>query len=262
VLSRLKQSRLRFGLVYLAFVPIFGVVFDNLPAGSFHDSNILLERSLANDATGLIDGLTKSIKARIPEGTGFYRGNTRFMIKPGSVAVRRLMRPEHEGEDLLQKKGAIGVGTFIVRVQMSLGQGARIVSHHKLVRYYFAQAEHPSSEFNPPFDPPLSVLLPPPPIALPTTRTSDSGWISVPGPLNDRLGSFVGASEGDPYYPSGRFGRMFYVSATTITTLGLGDISPVSSTARLLIWMEALLGIVFIGLFLNDLARVWRGRAS
>lgn len=52
----------------------------------------------------------------------------------------------------------------------------------------------------------------------------------------------------------GNFVRMFYLSSATITTLGYGDIVPITTTARVLVAVEAILGIVVIGLFLNSLS--------
>ncbi|WP_417432272.1 potassium channel family protein [Kiloniella sp.] len=50
-----------------------------------------------------------------------------------------------------------------------------------------------------------------------------------------------------------RFMRMLYLSTVTITTLGYGDIVPVTDTSRLLISLESILGIILIGLFLNSI---------
>jgi hypothetical protein len=47
---------------------------------------------------------------------------------------------------------------------------------------------------------------------------------------------------------------MAYLSAVTVTTLGFGDVTPVSSLARALVAAEAVLGIVLIGLFVNAVA--------
>ncbi len=91
---------------------------------------------------------------------------------------------------------------------------------------------------------------------------SDHGVLLVPQKVDSKLVAFALATEGDPYYASGRFGRMLYLSATTITTLGLGDVTPISGMARLPVGLEALLGIVFIGLFLNNLAKIVSGRRS
>jgi hypothetical protein len=47
---------------------------------------------------------------------------------------------------------------------------------------------------------------------------------------------------------------MVYFSAIVITTVGFGDIIPITNTARLLVALEAVLGIVLVGLFLNAVA--------
>jgi hypothetical protein len=80
------------------------------------------------------------------------------------------------------------------------------------------------------------------------------GLLGVSVPVNDKLLHLYHAFEGDPSYASGLWWRMLYFSATTITTLGLGDLTPVSQTARTLVTVEALMGIVLIGLFLKGLA--------
>ena len=49
----------------------------------------------------------------------------------------------------------------------------------------------------------------------------------------------------------------FYFSVVTITTLGFGDVYPVSeSLVRLLVSAEAILGVLIIGFFLNDVAQM------
>jgi hypothetical protein len=54
--------------------------------------------------------------------------------------------------------------------------------------------------------------------------------------------------------------RMLYFSAVTISTLGYGDIVPVTSRARGVVTLEVILGPVFFGLFLNSLVK--EGRAD
>jgi hypothetical protein len=60
---------------------------------------------------------------------------------------------------------------------------------------------------------------------------------------------------GTPSNLKGNFGRMFYFSAVTITTLGYGDVVPITPLARFFVAFESILGIVLIGLFLNALSR-------
>src|SRR6185312_7006223 len=50
------------------------------------------------------------------------------------------------------------------------------------------------------------------------------------------------------------FVTCLYFSTVTITTLGFGDISPVSIGAQLAVIVESIFGLFTIGLFLNALA--------
>src|SRR5689334_25270235 len=55
------------------------------------------------------------------------------------------------------------------------------------------------------------------------------------------------------YGTPARFVRMLYFSAVTISTLGYGDIVPVSTRARVMVTLEVIWGPVLLGLFLNSL---------
>ena len=50
------------------------------------------------------------------------------------------------------------------------------------------------------------------------------------------------------------FTRMLYFSAVSMTTLGFGDIVPITRRARWLVICETLAGVILIGLFLNAIA--------
>jgi hypothetical protein len=56
----------------------------------------------------------------------------------------------------------------------------------------------------------------------------------------------------------------FYFSVVTITTLGYGDLTPISDFGKLLATAEALLGVILIGLFLlsvgNEIAERQEGK--
>jgi hypothetical protein len=80
-------------------------------------------------------------------------------------------------------------------------------------------------------------------------------YIPLNGDEVERFSHFGLAFEGDPYYLSHDFQRMFYFSATTITTVGFGDILPISETARVLSGTEAILGWIIAGLFINAVTR-------
>lgn len=69
------------------------------------------------------------------------------------------------------------------------------------------------------------------------------------------LREMIAASEGLVGGLPDQFSRMLYFSAVTATTLGFGDIAPVNVLSRTLVTLEAVLGVVFAGLFLNAIAR-------
>jgi hypothetical protein len=83
----------------------------------------------------------------------------------------------------------------------------------------------------------------------------DINLIQIPIEIDNRINGFVAATKGFPSEASGSFGRMLYFSVVTITTLGYGDIVPITDFNRFLVGLESIAGLVLIGLFLNSLSR-------
>jgi hypothetical protein len=76
--------------------------------------------------------------------------------------------------------------------------------------------------------------------------------------LYDVASAEVGSLDGLPnQYP-----RMLYFSVVTVTTLGFGDITPITTPSRVAVACEAFLGVVLIGLFLNAVGRKRRQPAE
>lgn len=74
-------------------------------------------------------------------------------------------------------------------------------------------------------------------------------------PLLRKYSTLEAAYGGNPAAPGQGYWRMLYFSVVTITTVGFGDIVPTTQTARLVVALEAILGVVLIGLFLNAIGR-------
>jgi hypothetical protein len=83
---------------------------------------------------------------------------------------------------------------------------------------------------------------------------NDEGYLLISDAFLAKLSAYSKAQLGFPGNTKGNFSRMFYLSASTITTVGFGDIVPITPEARILLSIEAIWGIVMIGLFLNSLA--------
>jgi hypothetical protein len=75
----------------------------------------------------------------------------------------------------------------------------------------------------------------------------------VPRSVGERMDALDSAQRGFPRHLSGIFWRMLYFSAVTITTVGYGDIVPLTGTTRALVGFEATVGIVLLGIFVSSL---------
>jgi hypothetical protein len=69
-------------------------------------------------------------------------------------------------------------------------------------------------------------------------------------------------SSGLSYSSKLNFTRMLYFSTVTITTLGFGDIVPLTDTARLWTSLESILGVIVIGLFFFSLSKRFGNKDS
>jgi len=79
-------------------------------------------------------------------------------------------------------------------------------------------------------------------------------WIHLSGSGINKINAYLSAFKGVGPDISGNIWRMLYLSCVVITTLGLGDIVPVTQSARAVLGVEAMSGVVLAGLFLNALA--------
>jgi hypothetical protein len=65
----------------------------------------------------------------------------------------------------------------------------------------------------------------------------------------------------DLFLTSGRFTPFLYYSFVTLTTLGYGDMTPVSDVARMLSVLQAIFGSVYLAVVIAGLVGVWVSRA-
>lgn len=84
---------------------------------------------------------------------------------------------------------------------------------------------------------------------------SDLVGIKFSNKTFEEIESYGMAMRGFPTNVKGNFLRMLYLSMMTITGLGFGDIVPITSSARTLIGIEAVWGIVLLALFGNDIMK-------
>jgi voltage-gated potassium channel Kch len=250
----------------LLLIPVFGLFYSHLPPGSFHDSNIQREQPLAKDAERLRVALSGAINARMTTRTWHALGAPVGVV-PARAEVGYVSHTP-EGRLVVEVHGYYkGVGRAAGHVAGAFTQWVRIdlngfIGIGPLGGYLVTLSDPEGNAIKRNAAvPPVSVVFPL--VGIGRSQDSTDGVLLMDRTTFSRLAHFYKAAEGDPHYASGLFWRMVYGSAVTVTTVGFGDITPVSSKARLLVGVEAVLGIVFIGLFLNALAnRIRPPRAS
>jgi hypothetical protein len=244
------------GVAYLAAIPLFATVYALLGAHSFYDSNIQREPAVANDAASVRVQLT-SVARTVTHASWEVYG-TKVRLVPGTLVIQRI-RHTQDGQFLAEATGRytnagksepVVIGTFIDWLMIPLDAYLRTVSPggreiFRLPLTLVNEEGTPTTRM--PFQPPISALF----------RAS---LLELSGTTYRNLVRFVNAVQGDPYYASGLWPRFAYFSAVTITTVGFGDITPVSMVARVLVGAEATVGVLLVGLFLNALTLRIRSR--
>ncbi len=270
----LRLSPLWLGVGYLLLIPVFATVYWLLPHGSFYDSNAQREKGVYGDAAKLRDALSSATRHHL-NGLRVAIGGVNVTIKPRTVAISSLQyTPEHRllmeitGQYGPAERSHFAVGNFAFWVEASVSEGTLVsqMPGHPPAFSLSVALSPPGGSANEkpkpsPVSPPVSLLFPPPAPSQPLP-VSSSGTLTMSKATYEELQRFYAAVQGDPSYASGSWLRMLYLSAITITTLGFGDITPVSESARMSIALEAVLGIVVIGLFLNSLAMRVQGRQA
>ena len=261
VRSRRISSRLAmvpslvYGLFYLLIIPLFALAYTVLGKDFYH-STVAFENALQSDRSRLLRALETDIKAGF---TNFY-GKTTVAVGKWIISADNLYLRSVE-----IKNDSAYVG-LTVQYFTNDSLPIQVVEHPVIHISILPQI----STFDPKIDwrlisfeqarRPPNVPAPPLPAFFPGYEGGSDRPLQLitKGSTTARLVAYANAVRGFPGEVSGRFRRMLYLSTVTVTTLGYGDIVPLTTTARSLVASESILGIILIGLFLNSLARETR----
>jgi hypothetical protein len=252
-----------YGLIYLMLIPIFAILYLSL-GDQFYHSTVKYEEYLRGDRDRLSQAMQTAIAESYRERHGdSWESKDGWKLKIDEMRVSELTVNDDLYTLVLalnfenhrptgEKIQGIPVGssysfdwyrmTFSVRAPIGNSSGT---SDYLICPE--SSAQQASLEIYIPFE----ELFP-----------LRHGFYSGPGKCGSLLASqevtkqliaYSRAMKGFPSAASGSFDRMLYLSATTITTLGYGDIVPITPKARMCVAAEAISGIVLIGLFLNAL---------
>lgn len=253
------KSRSRvYAILYLACIPSFAGLYSLIPS-DFHHTMVRYEKSLAEDLEVIRRGVEKDLNVHVRSQHGGRR-----IVDHGWTVVSKTIRvsnPMYQDGAFrfslviaLEKDGEHGPERLSGNLtEMSLGlESTPIINDQGELNYYLKKVEFDGESFVE-FDP-YTLLSNPPAWVRATGKPPRIPFLPIAAPLQDRLGAYARGIDGFPASSSGTFGRMLYLSAVTVTTLGYGDILPISMTARALVACEAVGGIVLIGLYLASLS--------
>lgn len=246
--------------IYLGVFLIFALVF-RLLAGDFCHATAAFEPAIRADKERLQDELTAAIRSQFERGHhGKIAVFEQWLIESNELQVvsvdsrddglafdlRYIVHQELAGRETMR---AVWKSTIVLSKRAS-----RVTEFPPAgpITYLFPNID-PSETVGLPVplnDVVLSILLP----AGQSGVVPGQPVVVLPLALFNRVNAYWAALHGFPGSSTGEWGRMLYLSAATITTLGYGDVVPLTTRARLLVGIEALLGIALIGFFLNACA--------
>jgi Ion channel len=250
---------------YVALLFVATGVYLTLPARSFYEPNLGREPTTRADGGHLAEQLTEELNRTLP-GARWVSNHVHWKLA-GSLAVVGVVKPANGPLSTLaiaitgeasssHEKVSFEVWFFVLLDNTGEVRNRYTGFAESLIAVTPTGPEGDGPPREDPPQPPESTLFPLPPEG----RTGRV--LSLRIPAAEAMTHYYNELEGDPAEGSGEFLRMLYFSASTVTTLGVGDIQPMTSTARFLATIEAFFGVIIIGLFLNALANRARGKVS
>jgi hypothetical protein len=251
---------LAYAAIYVALIPSFAIVYSLLP-GHFYHSTIQYERSQVNKAGQLEFALLIAFWNNLGNHGPGYTVYDDWSVSDGATWIDSL-KSDADNLDFtlhlrLFKDNARESPSLDLspRFAMVFDRGNNVmVPKARINGYQLVRLVNPDSTVG--FDARrLMLALFPKTNAAGADLRADEYVIYMSPAEVESLIDYLNSMEGFPSTGTwDHFWRMLYLSASTITTLGLGDVVPITGTARALIAMESVMGIVLIGLFLNALS--------
>ena len=248
-----------YGLAYFTLIPFFALIYYHLP-GQFYHATTRYEHDTYKEMPRVLKLLREQFLANFHEVQPtdyFYYGGWRYDITGVSFDMPRV------SDDYLtvllrldatkDVDGATWTTTHAFNVRIARYLDGTINSEGRtLKRIKSVEIDDISSPAFSEYAPQLDFvrkLFP-----LENRISSKMVLMQMSADLDDRLEKYMREVSGFPEKRPANFERMLYFSTITIATVGYGDIVPLSTRSRLLTSLEAILGVLLIGLYLNALS--------
>jgi hypothetical protein len=249
----------KLAICYFSVIPIFACIYYFSLPNDFYHPNLKFEKNFILDEKYLINEITQQIIKTIRNANGdkkpIYRQD---ILETDKILI---IYSEVNGKEL----------TLETRVTLSHPSGTsffkyitiKLPLYDELSPFYLIYDESMDSSLHNDrllrvkiedlsrYDDKKQLIE----IIFPTSHPFDALVMPINDKLDKMIINYYKGLQGNACNISGNFMRMFYFSTVTITTLGYGDIVPLSTAARTWVSIESILGMVLIGLFLNSLKK-------
>jgi len=241
-------------IIYVAMIPLYALIYAALPENFYH-TTIAHEPSTKRDASEISDAL----RDRIAEGirSTFKADTARFgNIEIGWPRISELSAKDGALFFLLSFGKQSGDDFAVLHFHVRLQPESMTLLWDRSGNHEFVlSCDEPSQHGIRLMDicPRRSVK----PISAEENNwiLNPQGFVILPYSVQTKIHSYIRTQSGFPSNTWENVGRMFYFSAVTITTVGFGDILPLTGLARILVASEAILGVVIIGIFINAVSK-------
>ena len=268
-----------FALIYLGVLLAFAVVYHMFVPRGFYHPTAHLEPSLQAEATAILREIRAEMVGAIADGTDSARVELGSWRLDTSSITLSTLQPDSLGFSFrlgafakkpIPRGEAVGVIDAYVRVSLeAISDRFRQLGRREWLYLPIEEVSLDSAFRQDLTEGAVARRLFP-------ERRSDSSWsldestgtlkvdmdlagfLRCTHALRRRLAALVEGMRGFPSRVPGAFCRMLYVSASVMTSTTFGDVVPVTTAARGLVTLQAVLSVIIVGLFINSIAHYIR----
>ena len=252
-----------YGCLYLILIPIYALSYYNL-SHDFYGPYVRFERYARSDAYRIGVMIEDIIRTRLNErlrSTSLFVDN--YEIRQPDLLYVQKLKAEDESrinfDVLVMLWDRSKNGNIQIPISITMSRASRIITimenDGKLVSRNFRIVNLASpgaipSDLGGIEKAAFKIIF----CAPEWSSSCDFPAIPLSEAQESEFSRFFDGLGGDPTSITGSYWRMFYFSAMVITTVGFGDIVPMTPIARAMVTGEAIFGVVIVGLFLTAVA--------
>lgn len=241
---------LYFLMLYVLCAPLFAILYQTLSTGSFYAPYAKLERSAIEDARTIVKALETAVRQHLES-----LEDRRLALQTKDSETEWRVIPER----LYPQQWDISENNIKLVFGITMSQGAeeRLFANLPVrIRSFRAILQDGSNDVLIFVDYDQGAVSAEPLRTYLLKYHVFTGMTIAHLPFRERamIASYLDGYGGDPTSFSDSFWRMLYFSVVVITTVGFGDIVPMTGAARSLVAVEAIIGVLLVGLFLNAIA--------